>query len=308
WNSRDDSQNKSKSDAGSPGKGLSTDYKSIIIGSMGNSVICTISSLPAVICESYGTMFDYKYACCKHARHQHKTLSVFLGCCTDFIKILNLNVSFAKRTDQLAHSISKQRFYSHVKYSKPENFLSHLEIMIVNMFPSKTTININDLKTIFREIYNADIEAVCKDKGYEEPLINVIQKMLSSNLFVTINAKGENVTCIPTNRPEYNFPKGKGCFEAKKAEDLIFVKRNVPVPKKVPKSGKDFGVSWNKILDRDNIPEIVNYNIPRNVQKIQNIEVNLDDFTTIKGIDPVYFLIRRKAKLDDTSVHFDLPD
>ncbi|KAG0438706.1 hypothetical protein DMUE_2918 [Dictyocoela muelleri] len=285
-----------------------TDYRNIIISSMGNAVVCPIGSLPSVICESFGTMFDYKNAICKNGRHVHKTLSIFLGCCNDFIKILNFNVSFAKRCDQLGQSISKQRFYTHFKYSKKENFLSHLEIMIVNMLPAKTTMNINDLKLLFREIYNSDIEAVCKEKGFDQPIIEIIQGMMSSNLFITINAKGENVTCIPMNHPEYNVQNIQGFIEAKKAEEMIFKKKNIQLPERVLKTGNDFGVSWKTVLNRANIPEIVDYNIPRSIQKIQNLDINIEDFTTKKGIDPVYFLIRRKVKLDDVSVFFDIPD
>ncbi|KAG0441560.1 hypothetical protein DMUE_0962 [Dictyocoela muelleri] len=198
------------------------DYKNIIIQIMGNSVVSTIDMLPGLIYDSHGPVFNYKTADCNRGNHLHKTLISFLGCCSSFIKILNLKKAFVKRNDQAAFEISKKRFNVHFINSKKEYFLSHLEMMILNIFPAKTTMCIDDFKVIFKEVYNVEIEYVCRENGYNHDIVDIIFKMQSDNIFVTVSGKSFNVTCIPTNDPAYIMQKFKGYYKAKKDEEYIF--------------------------------------------------------------------------------------
>lgn len=289
-------------------KSKKVDYKNIIITSFANSVICPIMQLTSAICERHGVMFDYKNANCKNGIHRHKTLTVFLGCCGEYIKILNYVNGYAYRIDTLSHSITKQRFHVHFTESRKEDFKSHLELLIVNLFPLKVTIPVSDLKEIFKYVYNSDINLVLREKGIYDSFEKVIHQLLSPNLFITVSAKRENITCIPTSHPEYIIQNKSGMRYALDAEENIFSKKKeIKITTKQNDYKKSEILSLSKIFNTD-IPKLADFNVPRSLQKLQMTNKIFKDVENPNGFNKVYFITHENLRIENEDVHFDIPD
>ncbi|TBT97944.1 hypothetical protein CWI37_1985p0010 [Hamiltosporidium tvaerminnensis] len=167
-------------------------------------IVIQTSSISNEMCKMHGQMFNYKNSPCQVGRHPHGNLSKYFSCCKNSFTILNLKSSYIKRIDQEADSLIKKRKSFHLKdvsftEENSKFMIFHLECLIVNIFCCKTTLSLDDLQEVFKNVYGFTLESVCGQRV--EIFINQI--LSSPNLYVTKSERGVSVTCIPTFNEEY---------------------------------------------------------------------------------------------------------
>lgn len=183
--------------------------RSRILSCFNDGVIIPVMNVPLIYSEKFTTMFDYKNGgCIKGVYHRHKTVQKYFACCTDTFVILNLKFSFIRRCDKEINEKIKRRIEQHIsKVSKASgDRLMHIEMLILTIFASKTTVTIEDMECLFFNVYNIRLNPLFLSN---KPLLKSIQLMNSPNMRVSITQKASNIICIPPSHIEFHSYKNK---------------------------------------------------------------------------------------------------
>lgn len=180
-----------------------------ILSCFNDGVIIPIMNVPLIYSEKYTTMFDYKNGGCrKGVFHGHKTVQKYFACCTDTFTILDFKSAYIKRRDKEIAEKIKRRIEQHVtQVSRTSNDKKmHIEMLILAMFASKTTVTIEDLEHLFFDVYKIRLNPLFDS---DRPLLKSIQLMNSPNMRVSITQKSSNIICIPPTHLEFHSYKDK---------------------------------------------------------------------------------------------------
>ncbi|KRH95209.1 hypothetical protein M153_2100028674 [Pseudoloma neurophilia] len=171
--------------------------RSKILACFSEGVIIPLMNITLIYSEKYTTMFDFKNGSCLKGRfHNHKTILKYFTCCTDTFTILKLKMDFIKRTDKQISELIQKRLDQHLfKVSKnsPDR-LMHLEMLIITLFASKTTVTVEDLEMIFFDVYRIKLISLFPS---DRPLRKSLQLINSPNMRVSVTQKADNVICVP---------------------------------------------------------------------------------------------------------------
>lgn len=286
------------------------DLKEKIRLSFGEGVVTPVMQLNLLYCEKHTTMFNYRKGPCRKGKyHGHKTLTNFITCCDDSFALLNYKLSYVKRRDKGAAELIQKRIDMHYKNVEKgtQESLIHMEILILNIFASRTTVVLEDLKKIFYDVYKIELSQFCK----KHSILRTLQLLNSPNMITSVTQKAINIVCVPTFRSEFshykNFKK-----EYKKALD---VEDNIMRPKietlnKInlmdQADEKNFKSNSNKLFKNKKLQNLLylsDINVPRPIQKkIANVPRPSElykEVETDEGVDPVWAFILQALRLDD---------
>lgn len=183
--------------------------KKKILDCFNDAVIIPMMNITIIYSEKYTTMFDYKNGgCLKGVFHNHKTVQKYFACCMDTFKLVDLKMMFIQRSDKNILEKTQRRIDQHInKVAKnsPDK-LMHIEILILSLFASKTTLQIEDLAELFYTVYRIKLESLLPPN---RPVLKSIQLINSPNMQVSITHKSSNVICIPPSHSEFHHYRDK---------------------------------------------------------------------------------------------------
>ncbi|KAF7682573.1 hypothetical protein TCON_2205 [Astathelohania contejeani] len=183
-----------------------TEIKKQFIEALGPGIIFQTASFTKIMAEKHGSSFNYKTAPCKKQRgHIHGNLTKYIQCLDDLFKIYNFKQSYIKRTDEESLYLVEKRKQAHVDFMNKEAIKYHIESLIVNMFPIKTTLEIKELEEVFKCVYNFNLGSL-----FDISVINYLKSVKSPNMILKASNDIVKITCIPIcdeNYKEFGDPK-----------------------------------------------------------------------------------------------------
>ena len=250
-----------------------SEVKSMLLEAFEDALAVVVGSLGLATSAKFGIAFDYRKMPCKIGFHPHGSLSKYILCCNDIFSLVDANPPFIKRVDIESKAIIQKRKNVHLNGLKNQQLGKyHLEYLIVNIFPVRTTVEVSELSKIFSECYEVSLESVCND------IIKVIISLGSPNLIVN-RTKRVTVTLVPIYSEDYKMwgdqellAKVHGMNnieELANAKDEL--KGEVIINAKLDEITK-------KLFDRDDyMMSLANLNVPRCIQ-VQNSTDYLTDY------------------------------
>lgn len=272
-------------------------------------VVVPVMSLNLLYCEKHITMFDCKKGPCRKGKyHGHKTLTSFLTCCDDSFALLNYKNLFVMRRDKAATGLTQKRLAVHYKNVKKDDELRllHLEIMIINMFATKTVVPIEDLEKVFYDVYKVEISEFCE----KHSILKTLQILNSPNMVVSISQKSNNIVCIPTFRKEFSDYKKRADEYARVlgVEDSILRPKIVnqsPPRSKDEEGDHNFKSNSCELFKNEkysNLLTLADLNVPRSIQKkSMNVPRPSELYKELEcdsGVDPMWSYILQALNLD----------
>lgn len=178
------------------------DYRTHMLDALEFSSVFLITTFNQAMINKHGICFDYKKAKANRAKYARGKLSVYLDDCNDIFSRIDIsNMTYYKRRDTKAQFLIDRRKSTHLKkyFEEKKNNKYSLEIMIVNMFPVKTTAKINEIEKIFELVYNVSILSLIAENSFEGFLCNC----KSPNMILKDSKQNAKVTLIPTHISDY---------------------------------------------------------------------------------------------------------
>lgn len=163
-----------------------------LLAAFRDGIIIPMSILHSVFIRVHGFAFEYKGLPCKIGCHAHNTLSKYIMCCKDAFEIINFGDLYIKRVDYDAKILVERRKNMHISMLSTPAYKRHLELLLVDMFPTKVSVEYSDLISIFKEIYNVSLNNLCSGDPKE-----VITNIGSPNIYFT-HSKKTMVTLVPS--------------------------------------------------------------------------------------------------------------
>ncbi|KAM0677679.1 hypothetical protein BDAP_001826 [Binucleata daphniae] len=200
------------------------DYKEMMLSALGSSSCFLLTTFHNIITHKHGISFDYKHAPANKRKGIRSKLSLYLDDCDDIFERIQIkSVLFYKRIDfegkrliekrknthlrfvrqyfdkiEINNNVKEQEFINteNMKYGsdKYKKTMYHLEILIINMFATKTTADISDIEIIFEKVYG---EKLCM--LIQMTFTDLLYKVLSPNMILKESEGESKVTLIPTN-------------------------------------------------------------------------------------------------------------
>lgn len=237
-----------------------------LLAAFKDGVIVPVSILHSAFIRAHGFAFEYKRLPCKSGCHAHNTLSKYIMCCKDTFEIMSFGDIYIKRVDYDAKILVERRKNMHIpKLSTPASKY-HLELLLVDMFPTKVSVEYNDLNRIFKEIYNVSLSSLCNGDPKK-----AIASMGTPNIYFT-QSKRTMVTLVPSWTSIYkSFGDSEKVLRACTLDTGILAKKNAePEKSKEPNVQASMGKSSHYIEDilcaSSSLLDIAGTNVPRHLQ------------------------------------------
>lgn len=293
-----------------------TDLKIKIRECFSNAIVMPVMNLNDLYAEKYICMFNFKNGgCLKGKYHGHKTITAYLKCCQDSFQLIDSKTVFVRRTDKRAIELVQKRLTQHHKevFDRSSDYMMHLEMLIINLFPSKTTIFLEDLERLFQNIYNISINTFCK----KHDLTKTLQLINSPNLQVSITRKSTKLICIPIHCKEFHHYKKheKEYSRVIEIEEQLckpqFQNFNKNINNNEDKIEQRVNSRSIKIFKNDKLKDLLflsDMNVPKSIQSTeQKFPTPSELFKEVeKGleIEPVWLYIVQSLKLDNEENSF----
>lgn len=266
------------------------EVKEILLNSFQHGLICPISSINLAIAEIYGSSFDFKQCHCKIGSHPHGSLLKFLECCKDIVEIKRFCIVYVKRKDFDAISILEKRKRLHFLQIGSADFDYHIELLLVNLFPVKVTIEYQDLLTVFEDVYNKSLKSFFS----EEPK-NYLSKMNSDNIRIIHHNQRTTVTLVPSWSSEYKhfgdietFMKVQDqCLKA--FSSIASLSEKIPEKAYFDKVDSNYLKIMTDIFGEDDILELAALNLPKVVQNQDICPSSMDIYKRCEGKNGIDF-------------------
>ncbi|KCZ82461.1 hypothetical protein H312_00119, partial [Anncaliia algerae PRA339] len=267
------------------------EVREIIINSFQQGIICPSSSFGNASSEIYGSSFDFRQANCKNGSHPHGNFIKFMECCNDIVEIKRFgSVPYVKRKDFDSVSISEKRQRFHYSFMGSDEFDYHIELMIVNMFPTKVTIEYPELLSVFEDVYKKSLKTFFP----EEPK-NYLGKMKSENLRIIYNNQRVSVTLVPSWNKEYKKFGNVHIFSKVQDEYFKLFSNLASITEKIPdkvylnKIDANYLKMMKSIFSNDECIELAALNIPKLVQKKDIFNDRMDLFKRCESEHGIVF-------------------
>ncbi|KAM0672984.1 hypothetical protein GVAV_003559 [Gurleya vavrai] len=178
------------------------DYKNFMLSALESSSVFLLTTFHNAMTKKHGIAFDYKKAPANKFKGVRSKLSLYLDDCNDIFERIQIkNMLFYKRIDSDGKRLVEKRKNTHLRIVKEDNEEKkyHLEILIVNLFPTRTTADIQDIENVFENIYGVTINSLIGTDSFKSYLI----KYISPNMILKESRNDAKVTLIPSSDDDY---------------------------------------------------------------------------------------------------------
>lgn len=266
--------------------------------------------------------FDYKFAEANRVKSSRGKLSAYLDDCDDILERVCIRGSlYYMKTKIYGDFLANKRKSFHLKNLniKKQEGKYHMEILITNMFPLKTTADIFEIEDLFEKVYGASFTSIT---GYS--FIQFIQMMKSPNLILKGSLPNAKITVTPSFDDEHTLYGDNQLFK-----NILKIEENIlndtieiisdalekviiseSINDIIPMRYQEIFNSEDKVLHK--LLKMADNNIPRSVQKIENIADNFSLFERCKGnvlgLDVAFFVLHQNLKLNECVINEEMGD
>ncbi|KAL0266174.1 UNVERIFIED_CONTAM: hypothetical protein PYX00_011891 [Menopon gallinae] len=268
------------------------DAQKRLLEAFGDGVIIPTCALHTTYINVHGSAFEYKKLPCKKGYHTHSSLSKYIACCKDTFEIRSFGGHYIKRVDYDAKILIERRKNTHVSQLASPASKYHLELLLVNMFPARTSIEYSDLIHVFKDVYGVSLGSLCAGNPKK-----AISSLATPNIYLTQNSK-TMVTLVPSWSSGYkDFGELNSMLQASALDTSIFAKRDT-----APVEPKEPGAS-SPLL------EIAGANVPRCIQTQHTADDTLSLFKFCDqegGLCLQWGYVNQHVKLNGKNTFFDV--
>lgn len=285
--------------------------RKMILQAFRNASVFPITIFQNMMIKEHGFSFDYKFAAANKIKGSRGKLSTYLDDCDDIIyKFIIKGNLFYFKTKIYGEFLANKRKNYHLKNIdiKTQEGIYHIEILIVNMFPSKVSIDLCELEVIYEKVYGSSLIYTI---GYS--LMEFLKIAHSPNLILKGDVYNAKVTVIPCFDEEFKVYGNKELFESilkmeykisdddadlnETEENDVDMSLNIKIPVRLNEIIKPM----NNFLDKYFL--LADMNIPRSLQNVENLSDNVKLFEKCSndsfGLDESFFFIHMNLKLID---------
>ena len=193
-------------------------YREKMLEALGTCIVFDVNMFREAYKNRHGAMFHHGMAPSFLGKgYGRKGVGDYLDECNDIFRKLIINGSiYYLKKDKKTNILRNERAEAHLNFIYPSWLLQmHVLLLIVNLFPTKTTIPIADIVPLIEHIYNTSILKIIEC----ESMCWFFRSIGSKNMIIKNGKVGPRVTLVPTSDSRFEVDEENDEFKILVSEE-----------------------------------------------------------------------------------------